>query len=286
MHVTVVGAGAVGMLIAALLKESGCGVTLLARTNGQANELSAEGIIKDGERITVRSVTGWQETGQSDFIMVAVKSGDLENLRSEFARLPPDVPVVFLQNGMSQLEFASSLPQTQMAAGSVEHGVKRTGPASISHRGIGVVKLSLLKGNAEVFRPLLELDAFPAEWQEHAEKMLLRKTWLNCLINPLTALLGLTNGELLSNKYANRLLKELYRELTAAYPEAERALPFRDVESLCRTTGANTSSMLADRLSGKPLELDAIVGYILERSGQDMPVLETLYYLLKATEVD
>ncbi len=49
MNFAVVGAGAVGMLTASLLKEAGCGVQLITRRPEQAEQINSAGILRDGE---------------------------------------------------------------------------------------------------------------------------------------------------------------------------------------------------------------------------------------------
>lgn len=286
MNVTIAGAGAVGMLLSCLLQESGCRVTLLTRSKEQADSLNAEGITKNGKVFSIEAIADWTDMPLDTMLLIAVKHGDLDGMRNQLAALPADVPLVFLQNGMLHVQFAESLPQHRIAVGSVEHGALKISSVEVRHTGLGKVTLALLRGEEKVFRPLLCLPPFPAVWHENADALLFRKVLLNCLINPLTAVLGLKNGELLTNPDAYRVLRTIYRELSEAFPEMEQLLPFAQVVALCRSTADNTSSMLADRLAGNQLELDTIAGYTLERAGQDLPVLRTLYYLLKATEVD
>ena len=61
----------------------------------------------------------------------------------------------------------------------------------------------------------------------NAEQMLFEKAVFNCLINPLTAILQVRNGELVTNKQAFLLMKTIYRELTDAFEGVEQAIPFQ-----------------------------------------------------------
>ena len=154
----------------------------------------------------------------------------------------------------------------------------------MKHTGKGLFKFALLSGDEKRFLPLLNINGVKAEWHPDADKMLFRKVLLNTMINPLTALLSIKNGELLSNPHAYELLKNTYTELYAAFPEIESLLPFEQVTALCASTAENTSSMLADKLAGRPLELDTILLYTIRRSPYTLPILQTFYHLLKAAE--
>lgn len=286
MDALVIGGGAVGMLTSCLLKDAGWNVSLVVRRPEQADAIRLKGVKKDGIRYNFEVTTAVPAISRARIVFIAVKHGGLESIRNQLKQLPSAAPLIFMQNGMLHLDFALHLPQHHIAVGSVEHGVRKDSDTAITHTGKGTVKLALLKGAKEVFLPLLQTERFAAEWHEDADRLLFRKVLLNCLINPLTAILEIQNGQLLTNPFANRLMRQLYMELSSAYPNLEEQLSFAEAEALCRSTAANTSSMLADKQAGRKMELDTIIGYTLNRTERDIPLLRSFYYLLKATEVD
>lgn len=284
MNFAVIGGGAVGMLTASLLKEAGAGVQLVVRREEQAKAINDNGILMGNVRSTIHATTAYNDIHPEAFILLAVKYDALENVIAHVKKECPHNPVVFLQNGMLHLNYLKQLPNSQIAAGSVEHGALKISDNKVSHTGKGKYKIALLRGTKETFLPLLDLNGVKAEWHDNADELLLRKLLLNSIINPLTALMNIKNGELLSNLYAYELLKNLYTELYSGFPEIENLLPFEEVTALCASTSANTSSMLADKLAGRKMELDTILLYALNRSPVDLPVLRSLYHLLKAAE--
>ncbi|WP_084244973.1 2-dehydropantoate 2-reductase [Planomicrobium okeanokoites] len=284
MNFAVIGAGAVGMLTASLLKEAGCGVQLITRRPEQAKQINAKGIDLDGKIQFIDAYTEWDRIPANAFILVAVKYGHLPEVIKKLKSNCLDNPVVFMQNGMMHLDSIPNLPQKNIAAGIVEHGALKVDETRVKHTGKGLFKFALLSGDEKRFLPLLNINGVKAEWHPDADKMLFRKVLLNTMINPLTALLSIKNGELLSNPHAYELLKNIYTELYAAFPEIETLLPFEQVTALCASTAENTSSMLADKLAGRPLELDTILLYTIRRSPYTLPILQTFYHLLKAAE--
>lgn len=117
--------------------------------------------------------------------------------------------------------------------------------------------------------------------------MLFEKAILNSLINPLTAVLQVKNGELVTNQQAFLLMQTIYEELTAAFTSIAHTISFNDVVDLCRKTAENTSSMLADRMQGRKSEIETIVGAILNKAlvnGHNLPTLRTLYHQVLAIE--
>lgn len=284
MNFAVIGAGAVGMLTASLLKEAGCGVQLITRRQEQADLINAQGVKLDGQVQYIKASTDWDNIPANAFIFITVKYGQLPDVIDILKHKCLENPIVFLQNGMMHLQMIKNLPQKNVAAGVVEHGALKVSDAEVRHSGKGVFKFALLSGEEERFLSLLKINGVKSEWQKDADKLLFRKVLLNCMINPLTALLSVKNGELLSNPHAYELLKNVYTELYTAFPEIETLLPFEQVTALCASTAVNTSSMLADKLAGRKMELDTILLYTIKRSPYLLPTLQTFYHLLKAAE--
>lgn len=285
MKVVIVGGGAVGLLLACLLDEAGAAVQILAHRKQQARIINERGILKDGQRHNVPAFTDWAEIPPDAFVLLAVKYDALPQLMPALTQYAPHNPVVFLQNGMLHLRLADQLPNGDIAAGSVEHGALKISDNEVRHTGNGTVKWALLKGRKETFLPFTQRHGFRAEWHEDADRLLFRKVLLNGIINPLTAITALKNGELLSNPYAYDLMQRVYAELDRAFPEIKTLLPFEEVTALCKATAENSSSMLMDKQAGRKMELDTIVLYLLERSPIELPLLKAFYQLLKSIEV-
>ena len=199
------------------------------------------------------------------------------------------MPLLFIQNGLAHYEEALRLPQQHIAFGSAQFGAQRENDYTVVHRGVGVLKVAVARGNIEKFSCIetLRSQLLPVQYEADAEKMLFEKALLNCFINPLTAILKVQNGELLTNKHAYTLLEMLYEELVVAFPNIRVQFPFDSVTALCEKTSTNTSSMLADRLAGRKTEVETIVGAILQKAAREhkqTPTLRTLYEMIKAIE--
>jgi 2-dehydropantoate 2-reductase len=113
---------------------------------------------------------------------------------------------------------------------------------------------------------------------------------INAAINPLTALLRIPNGELLSHPRARKMMASLARE-TAEVATAERVhLPFSNpvsaAEDVARKTATNHSSMFQDVSRGAPTEIDAICGAVTRRAefhGISTPYNRACWQLVSAT---
>lgn len=285
MEYVVVGGGSIGLLMSCMLRDAGASVKLITHRKEQADLINEQGIKRGSAYYVVEASEKLEHINQHAIVMLAVKYDALEEILPVLNQECPANPIVFLQNGMLHLEYLKSMPQAHIAAGSVEHGVIRVSDNEIEHTGKGILNLALLRGEKKRFMPLLDLRRIWTSWHDEADRMLFRKVLLNSMINPLTALLEVKNGELLTNPYAYELMKNLYTELYNAFPEIDALLPFEEVTSLCASTADNTSSMLADKRAGRKMEVDTIIGYTLKRSPTELPILETFYNLLKSVEV-
>lgn len=293
MKIVIIGAGSVGMLLATFLAET-MDVTIVVRRKEQFEAIRSHGLLRknmDGTltKKSVKVVTSLKEIPTDSFVIVSVKYAQLETIYPQLKKLSKDTPILFVQNGLAHLESALSLPQKTIAFGSCQFGAQKENDYTVLHRGIGVLKLAVERGNQGVFQFFFDVNSklFPIELVDDAEGMLFEKALFNCFINPLTTVLNVKNGELIKNLHTKTLLKAMYEELMDAFPEQRKIVSFQDVLSLCEKTATNTSSMLQDRLMNRKTEVESIVGEVIkraERNRKNTPILETLYQLVLALE--
>jgi len=294
MEIVVVGAGSVGMLIASFLSEFNDRVTLLPRKKEQAINLQQNGLLRrnlDGtiSKHCIDTRMEFSNLSKDSLVIIAVKYGQLQDIYKSLHKLNPSIPLIFLQNGIAHLEEAKKLPQQSIAFGSCQFGAERENDTTVLHRGQGILKIAVEKGDTQLFSLFSKSPnpIFQVEFVESAEKMLFEKAIFNCLINPLTAILEVTNGKLVEFPQNKFLLERLYKELLEAFPKEMSQFSFSDVENLCQRTATNTSSMLGDIVHSRPTEIETIVGTVLKRAaqmGKSLPMLETLYLLVLAKE--
>lgn len=292
MKVQIIGGGAVGLLVASFLAEMNTEVTVITRREEQATSLNSYGLHRkniDGSTTIVKVAARTVLLQQPTLTIVATKYNELHTIYPVLKELSPEAPLLFMQNGLAHYEEALLLPQRHIAFSSAQFGAQKENDYTVIHRGIGILKTGIARGDERMFSLLKEVQNqnFPVVFEPDAERILFEKVLLNCFINPLTAILNVKNGELVTNQYALKLLHALYEELMTAFPYMRQVFPFEEVEALCVRTAQNTSSMLADRLAGRKTEVETIVGAILKKAnneGYTIPTLETLYALIKALE--
>ncbi|MEG0473226.1 MAG: 2-dehydropantoate 2-reductase [Solibacillus sp.] len=292
MKIEIIGAGAVGLLVASFFAEKYADVHLITRTEQQVTQLKENNLIRtnrDGTTSIFPIDAATQLSGSADLIVVAVKYGQLQGVYKQLKIVKSSIPLLFLQNGLAHYDEALQLPFHQIAFCSVQFGAQKIAGYHVAHKGIGPMKVAVAKGAENSYSSLeaYSTELFSIEFNQDAEAMLLEKAWLNCFINPLTAILQVPNGQLIQRKDAFQLLKSLYNEMIAAFPQFKESFQFEQVVGLCERTAENTSSMLTDLLVGRKTEIETIVGAVIERAhieNKQLPILQTLYLLVKALE--
>lgn len=203
-------------------------------------------------------------------LVVAVKAGDtMAAIQPLLSRLHPQAEILRLQNGMGSLD-GLSLPATVRCL----HLVSTDGAWRDAEQIQVVAQNRTLIGDGG------EAPAWLADLQPHwpgliwtadIERAQWQKLAVNAVINPLTALYRCRNGELLDGGEREQRMKVLAEEadglLHRLYPDWPADTLARSCE-VARQTAANTSSMLADVLAGRPTEIQFINGYLLRRARQ------------------
>lgn len=252
-------------------------------------------------------------------LIVSVKAPQTARAIQAIAhRLTQESSIVLLQNGMGIIEelnekvFPDQKYRPTYIVGVVTHGIYTDGSFSIIHAGEGTIALGVLPrmpvGEAlqpqglnqlalsarYLIRtltrtPLLVAVGFPPTdlMQQQLDKLA-----VNCIINPLTAILNCKNGALWSNFYFTRVIRLLLAEISLvirSLPELENvpnvSMRFdtlrleRLVFSIISTTADNQSSMLQDIRVSRPTEIDYINGYIVRR-GEELGIHCVMNYML------
>ena len=293
--VLIAGSGSMACLFAARLAAAGIDVTLLANWPAGLEALQKSGVTvveADGSQQSypVKVTNDPTLCAGTRYALVLVKSWQTERTARQLAAcLARDGVALTLQNGLGNLEVLGTvLGVTRAALGVTTTGANLLGPGQVRPAGEGVITLGvhpLMSQLADLFR----LGGFVVETSHDPNGLLWGKLVINAAINPITALLGIPNGEILERPTARLLLASLAREAAAVAVAQGVRLPYPDpvlaAETIARRTAANRSSMLQDVTRGAPTEIDAICGSIVaagEHTGVPTPANRTLWQLVKA----
>ncbi|SER58446.1 ketopantoate reductase family protein [Psychrobacillus sp. OK032] len=286
MKIAIIGAGSIGMLFGAYLAEAKHNITFLVRNPNTPNNLYIEKSNTGEQLIPCNLVYSMDKLDDMDLIILAVKYHHLQSLKEELDALPKNIPLLFLQNGLLHLSYATNLKQETIMVGSVLHGATKKNAHTVQHLGVGVTTVGNWKGEwariGELF--LHHNERFPLQFSTNIEDVLFKKAMLNSLINPLTTIARVPNGELVQNIAYKTIAKNIYDEMLDTFDEWKGRFSWDEVVTLCTNTQFNHSSMLKDYEEGRLMELDTIVGAIIEEArkrNKKLPILNTLYLLLQ-----
>lgn len=308
---TVVGAGSVGLGIAASLALAGQRVTLLARSDRvaplRAAEITVAGLLGDH-----RVPAGTLEIGDAaappesargcDMLIVTTKAHDVEAAARPFAegRLRP-AAVLSMQNGLGASErlrevLGGGVP---VYASAMMIGMERQGLAHVQVKAAAspLMTGSLFEeatGPLEAFVAASEGGFVSIRVDPAIRQTLYFKLLFNTCMNPTGALTGFTYGELVSNPDTRDLIARLADETLAVFaadcayrPAPDGRTYLRDILApavMARSSG-HRSSMVQDMDAGRRTEIDTLNGAIAAmgaRLGIATPSHDAIISLIRA----
>ncbi|WP_133648880.1 2-dehydropantoate 2-reductase [Paraburkholderia flava] len=291
----VVGAGAIGGLIAAALARAGHTVGVLARGK-TLDAIRADGIrVLDGDRESTIPVAADDDPaalGVQDFVVVALKAQALPAIAESLRPLVgPHTVIVAAMNGLpwwfldgvdgplagESIEavdpagvVSAALPCAQ-SIGCVVHLSSSTDAPGVIRRGrgnqliVGAVRDALADA-ARAFAAALQEGGFDVTVSGDIRTDIWVKLWGNMNMNPLSALTGSTASQLLDDPFTHALVLRMMEEadqigerlgLSTGMSAPERV-------ALTRKLGAFRTSMLQDFEAGRALEIGPILGVFPE----------------------
>ena len=264
MKITIIGPGAIGLLLASSLEKHN-DVSVLVKEK-HYDVLIERGLwIKNGnkkKRIKANIVT---EIKDSEIAIIAVKCYDLESTKKILSNFKGKI--IICQNGLKMLEYNSDNDNdvfsivTSVGAVSLELGISE-------YMGAGTTVIGNLNNeDKRTFNidKLFSEDYFEIFPVENIIEYIWLKAIINSAINPIAALHNLKNGQLSESKYW-KSVKELLTESMNIAKENNVQLsknPLEETKKIISKTPENLCSMLQDLKKGQKTEINEINGIIV-----------------------
>ena len=97
--------------------------------------------------------------------------------------------------------------------------------------------MAIFRGDWKDLRIINEqIESFPFQLKEDFHLMLLEKLIVNAVINPITAILGVPNGELVKNPFYQQLMDKYVQELAEILQIQHVADTLEHVKQVCKMT--------------------------------------------------
>lgn len=296
MEWTILGAGALGCVMAGLLRQRGESVALMLSERHRGHfHPDLDLITLSGRHRLIQSQPRFPEHARTvECLLVFTKAYQVVDALKELRHLPHSTPIILFNNGLGVAEQVKTLfPNNPLLAGVSNHGAMKEQDWLVRHTGKGETWLGPLneagKAWAHLVKPLAAALEH-AEWSDNIELHQRRKLAINAVINPLTACHNIRNGQLLEPRFTDVL-----EQLTAEVHQVMARLDGSDAETkeayrrrlhqVIELTAINYSSMQQDLAHARKTENDYITGFLLRQAaGQPVPVSRQLYDEIKRRE--
>jgi 2-dehydropantoate 2-reductase len=311
MKIVIVGAGAVGGIIAGYLSNANYSVQLVCKHRDILEAIENNGLRIGGVReqlicypSTVMDIS--QISDKPDFVLLATKAYDVKEVcLSLLPILKEDTAVVVLQNGICEDMIAEIVRPQRTIGCIVGWGATMLGPGRLDLTSEGEFIIGELDGQIThrllLLRSVLE-KIFPVRISTNIYGARYSKLIINSCITTLGAISGLYLGELLNLKIARTIFLHVFSEAVAVANVSQIKLekiagkidPYRFALTPGELTSRFSWSLMKKHLMiwligrkyrrlkssslqslerGKPTEIDVLNGYIVKKARQyNVPV--------------
>ena len=310
MRVAVLGAGAIGAYVGAALSRGGTDVHLIARgDNLEAMRRDGVKVLSDRGDFEAHppATDDPSEVGPVDFVFLGLKAnsyatcGDLLN-----PLLDDDTAVIAAQNGIPWWYFhgvdgpyagrqietvdpggcvTQTIPPERAIGCVVYAGTELEAPGVVRHLEgtrftIGEPNRTM-SDRCRAFSEAMIAGGLKCPVEEDVRDEIWVKLMGNVAFNPLSALTRATMGQICRHDQTRQLVARMMEE-TLDIAEAVGAHPQISIEKRLRgaeKVGEHKTSTLQDLEAGKPLELAAIIGAVVELAdltGIEAPALRAI----------
>ncbi len=318
MRIVIAGAGAIGGYIGARLARAGADVVLFARgphleamkTRG-LRVTSAEGDFEVRPQVTGDLTT----IGKADVVFLGVKAHGLTALAPALAPLfGPDTSVVSTQNGIPWWYFhdyggeldglrlervdpggviAAAIEPRRVIGSLAYFATDVVEPGVIRHVEGNRISLGEPDGSKSNRARAIAEALIAAGFRCPVTARFRHEIWVkllgNVAFNPISALTGGTLEELVRHPDTAKAVREIMVETEAVARTLGIEMPISIDQRIAgaEKVGAHKTSMLQDLEAGRPLELEAVVGAVVElgdRVGVPMPATRAVYACAKLAD--
>lgn len=315
MRVVIVGAGAIGVWMGERLAAAGWAVSALARGATLA-ALQSHGlrVIETGETRVAPVVASGDPyaLGPQDYVVIALKAQALPALAPTLTPLMgPDTAVVTAMNGIpwwffhglegplsgAQLDCVDpggaigAAIAPERVIGCVLHNANATPEPGVA-KVVGLERLIFGEPDGTSTPRLAILaDAFRSagvriDTPTDIRTPIWAKLWGNMYANPISALTGAGSSDMLNDEGVRPLILRMMREMAEIGGRLGLDLGMTpdDRIAVARRLGNFRTSMLQDMEAGRPIELDPILGAVVEvgeKLGMPVENLAMVYALTR-----
>ncbi len=315
MKFLIAGAGAIGAYIGARMAQAGFDVTLFAR-GPHLRAMQEHGVLvktAEGDFVARPVIAGsLEEVGPVDVVFLGVKAHGLPQLAPHLKPvLGPDTTVVSTQNGIPWWYFQgfggewdglrlervdpggviSSAIEARRVVGSIVYfSTEITAPGVVQHIEGNRISLGEPDGSRSDRCRRIAEALIASGLRAPISARLRHEIWVkvmgNASFNPVSALTRATLVQMVRDPDVCAVIRNIMREVEAVSNKLGMELPISIDQRIAgaEKVGEHKTSMLQDLEAGRPMELEALVGAVVElgeRVGLPMSYTKTVYACTK-----
>jgi 2-dehydropantoate 2-reductase len=315
VKIVIAGAGAIGGYIGARLAQAGADVVLFARGPHlrAMQERGVHVVSAEGDFTAQPQVTGdLASIGTADVVFLGVKAHSLISLAPSLRPLfGPDTVVVSTQNGIPWWYFhghggeldginlervdpggviASSIEHRRVVGSLAYFATDIVEPGVIHHTEGNRISFGEPSGERSDRVRSITAALSAAGLRCPITTRIRHEIWVKLLgnvsLNPVSVLTGGTLEQLTRHPDVSRLVRAVMGEAEAVASKLGIELPITIDQRMAgaEKVGAHKTSMLQDYEAGRPMEVEAVVGAVVElgeRLGVPMPSTNAVYACVK-----
>lgn len=302
-HVHIIGAGAVGGFYGAILKRAGCSVSVVLRSDyeavtggGFAVESPLGNLSYRPDHVDHADRVAKQNPDRApDYVLLCVKVLPTTD-RVALVRpwIGPHSCLVLIENGIDiESELAAAFPDNPLISCLALVAVSREGAGRIRHNAYGRLVMGAfpegIDGYCRELAGLFETGGVTVKLTGSVVRDRWKKCVWNTALNPLAVLAdGADTETMLDSPGGEQLARDLMMEVCAVAAADGHPLPVDrvidgNIEATRNMRGFR-NSMAQDYLNNRPIEIDAILGNVVEiarRHDVPVPRLETVLAALR-----
>ena len=280
MNITIIGAGALGNMLATKLSRNN-EVKLIVKKKHTALIENQKILFRDIKGNIIKSkINIGTEIENCDLIILCVKSYDAQILIQKLSNL--DTPLLLCQNGLKTMNYAlNNINVKRLSYLVTGNGISKIKTGISEHKGLGFTYLgNLSKSKSNLLQNIsknLKEEDMDCKIVENIEEFVWLKTVINSAINPIATLAEVKNGKL-KNPELNDEVKKLCEESSKIASTNGIKLPLDpwiEINKIIEKTADNKCSMLQDLENNQQTEIDAINGELI-RIGKKLSI-NTIY---------
>ena len=268
MNINIIGAGALGNLLATKLSKQHK-VKLVVKSSHNNLIKNQEILFRDIKgSITKTKIKITTSIEKCDLIILCVKSYDAQKVIEKMADL--ETPLLLCQNGLKTMNYSlNNIDKKRLSYLVTGNGISKIKAGISEHKGLGFTYIGTLsKSKSLVLEHLsetLKQENMECSIVDNIEEYVWLKAVINSAINPIAALAEVKNGHL-KNPELNEELRNLCNESSTIAKSNGIKLPldpWEEINKIIDKTSDNKCSMLQDLENNQKTEINAINGELV-----------------------